>query len=53
MMKIDRNVISSLHRVFSLCARGGWCDFCTDFTNVIKVEVDVDVDVNEMSLLNI
>ena len=29
--------------------RVGWCDFWTDFTNVIKV----DVDVNEMSLLNI
>ena len=50
-MKIDRNIISCLHTVFSLCARVGWCDFWTDFTNVIKV--DVDVDVNEMSLLNI
>ena len=50
-MKIDRNIISSLHVVFSLCARVGWCDVCTDFTNVIKV--DVDVDVNEISLLNI
>ena len=49
LMKIDRNIISSLHIVFSLCARVGWCDVCTDFTNVIKV----DVDVNEMSLLNI
>ena len=37
LMKIDRNIISSLHIV------------CTDFTNIIKVEVDV----NEMSLLNI
>ena len=49
LIKIDRNIISSLHIVFSLCARVGWCDVCTDFTNVIKV----DVDVNEMSLLNI
>ena len=49
LMKIDRNIISSLHIVFSLCARVGWCDVCTDFTNVIKVVVDVD----EMSLLNI
>ena len=49
-MKIDRNIISSLHIVFSLCARVGWCDVCTDFTNVIKV--DENVDVNEMSLLN-
>ena len=51
LMKIDRNIISSLHIVFSLCARVGWCDVCTDFTNLIKV--DVDVGVNEMSLLNI
>ena len=49
LIKIDLNIISSLHIVFSLCARVGWCDVCTDFTNVIKV----DVDVNEMSLLNI
>ena len=47
LIKIDRNIISSLHIVFSLCARVGWCDVCTDFTNVIKV------DVNKMSLLNI
>ena len=46
LMKIDRNIISSLHIVFSLCVRVGWCDVCKDFTNVIKV----DVDVNEMSL---
>ena len=51
LIKIDLNIISSLHIVFSLYARVGWCDVCTDFTNVIKV--DVDVDVNEMSLLNI
>ena len=43
---LDRNIISSLHIVFSLCVRVGWCDVCKDFTNVIKV----DVDVNEMSL---
>ena len=49
LIKIDLNIISSLHIVFSLCARVGWCDVCTDFINVIKV----DVDVNEMSLLNI
>ena len=47
LIKIDLNIISSLHIVFSLCARVGWCDVCTDFTNVIKV------DVNKMSLLNI
>ena len=54
LMKIDLNIISSLRIVFSLCARVGWCDVCTDFTNVIQVDVDVDVDVdvNEMSLLN-
>ena len=39
--------------VFSLRTRVGWRDVCTDFTNVIKVDVDVDVYVNEMSLLNI
>ena len=50
-MKIDHNIISSLDVFFSLCVRVGWCDFCTDFTNVIKV--DENVDVNEMSLLNI
>ena len=49
LIKIDLNIISSLYIVFLLCARVGWCDVCTDFTNVIKV----DVDVNEMSLLNI
>ena len=43
------NIISSFHIVFSLCARVGWCDVCTDFTDLIKV----DIDVNEMSLLNI
>ena len=47
LIKIYLNIISSLHIVFSLCVRVGWCDVCTDFTNVIKV------DVNEMSLLNI
>ena len=47
LIKIDLNIISSLQIVFSLCARVGWCDVCTDFTNVIKV------DVNKMSLLNI
>ena len=40
LMKIDRNIISSLRIVFSLCARVGWYD------------VEVDVGVNEMSLLN-
>ena len=43
------NIILSLYIVFSLCARVGWCDVCTEFTNLIKV----DMDVNEMSLLNI
>ena len=51
LMKIDRNIISNIQIVSSLCARVGWCDVCTDFTNVIKV--DENVDVNEMSLLNI
>ena len=43
LMKIDCNIISSLRIVFSICARVGWYDVCTDFTNVIKVDVDVDV----------
>ena len=51
LIKIDRYIISSLHIAFSLCARVGWCDVCTDFTNVTKV--DVDGDVNVMSLLSI
>ena len=49
LIKIDLNIISSLHIVFSLSVRVVWCDVCTDFSNLIKV----DVDVNEMSLLNI
>ena len=48
LIKIDLNIISSLHIVFSLCARVGWCDVCTEYTSLIKV----DVDVNEMSPLN-
>ena len=51
LIKIVLNLISSLHIVLSLCVQVGWCDVCTDFTNLIKV--DVDVGVNEMSLLNI
>ena len=39
-IRIDLNIISSLHIVFSLCVRVGWCDACTDFTNLIKVDVD-------------
>ena len=53
LIKIVLNIISSLHIVFSLCVRVGWRDACTDFTNLLKVDVDVDVDVNEMTLLNI
>ena len=29
------NIISSLHIVFLLCASVGWCDVCTEFTNLI------------------
>ena len=46
LMKIDRNIISSLHIVFSLCTRVGWCDACTDFTNIIKIDENVDVNKN-------
>ena len=42
LIKIDLNVISILRIVFSLNARVGWCNVCTDFTNVITVDVDVD-----------
>ena len=49
LIKIDLNIISSLHIVFSLFAQVGWCDVHTDFMKVVKV----DVDVNEKSLLNI
>ena len=48
LIKIDLNIISSLHIIFSLGVRVGWNDVCIDFTNVIKV----DVDVNKMPLLN-
>ena len=40
------NIVSSLHIVFSFCARVGWCDAWTEFIKFIKV--DVDADVNEM-----
>ena len=40
LIKIFLNTISSLHTVFSLCVRVGWCDACTDFTNLIKVDID-------------
>ena len=45
------HIISSLHIVYSFCARVGWCDVGTEFTHLIKV--DADVDVTEMSLMNI
>ena len=51
LITIVLNIISSHHVVFSLCVRVGWCDVCTEFTKLIKV--DVDISVNEMSLLNI
>ena len=49
LITIVVNIISSLHIVFSFCARVGWCDVGTEFTNLMEV----DVDVNEMPLLNI
>ena len=49
LIKIILNIISSFHLAFSLCARVGWCDVCTDFTDLMKVGIDV----NEVSLLNI
>ena len=47
LIKIDRNIISNLHIVFSLCARVGWSDVCTDFTNLINVDVDVMCKIRE------
>ena len=51
LIKIVLNINLSLHIVFSLCTRVGWCDACTDFTNLTKV--DIDEEVNETSLSNI
>ena len=51
LITVVLNIISSLHIVFSLCARVGWWDVGTEFTNSLKV--DVDGDLKEMSLLNI
>ena len=43
-IKIVLNIISSLRIVFSLCARFGWCDVCSDFANFIKVDANVDLN---------
>ena len=43
LITVVLNIVSSLHIVFSFCARVGWCDAWTEFT-----KVDVDADVNEM-----
>ena len=51
LITVVLNIISSLHIVYSFCARVGWCDVGTEFTHLIKV--DADVDVTEMSLMNI
>ena len=50
LISIVRNIVSSLHKVFSLCARADWCDVWIEFTNLI---IKIDVDVNEMPLSNI
>ena len=42
LITVVLNIISSLHIVFSLCARVGWCDVCTEFTKLIKVVADVN-----------
>ena len=44
LITIVFNIIVSLHIVFSFCARIGRFDVCTEFTNLIKVDVDVDVN---------
>ena len=33
LITVVLNIISSLHIVFSLCARVGWCDVCPECTN--------------------
>ena len=43
LITVVLNIISSLHIVFSFCARVGWCDVGTEFTHLIKVDADVDV----------
>ena len=35
LITVVLNTISSLHTVFLLCVRVGWCDVCTEFTNLI------------------
>ena len=40
LIKIILDIISSLYVVFSLCARVGWRDVCTDFTNLINVTIE-------------
>ena len=38
LITVVLNIISSLHIVFSFCARVGWCDVGTEFTHLIKVD---------------
>ena len=42
LMKINHNIILSLHIVFSLCTWVGWCDVWIDFTSLIKEDVDLE-----------
>ena len=35
-------IVTKPHLLFSFCARVGWRDVCTEFTNLIKVDVDVN-----------
>ena len=35
-------IVTKPHLLFSFCARVGWRDVCTEFTNSIKVDVDVN-----------
>ena len=41
LITVVLNKVSSLRIVFSLCAWVGWCDFCTEFIDLIKVDLDV------------
>ena len=51
MITIVLDIVSSLHKLFSLCARADWFDVWIEFTSLI-IKVDVDVT-DEMPLSNI
>ena len=42
LITIVLNIISSSRIVVSLCARVGWCDVCTEFSNLIKIDATIE-----------